>query len=134
MELAQARRQSWFQICSGEVKIISLYFNIWSKLQNTTSHQEKKLFTLLPKSWTFDHHHDDEIICVQNLYLSDDHSRELPGMRTKKNTKERYADGNYIVKQKRLLLININELNAEFKTVVSKMEKNWVRQKQICAA
>ena len=58
---------------------------------------------------------DDEILCVQNFYLSDDYSRELPGMRTKVKTKERDADGNYIEKQKRLLLININELYAEFK-------------------
>ncbi|KZS00208.1 Cc8L18.2-like protein, partial [Daphnia magna] len=51
----------------------------------------------------------DEIEIVQDFYLSDDYSRIMPGM--KDNVSVRQTEGDKKVKiQKRLLLINIDEL------------------------
>jgi hypothetical protein len=59
---------------------------------------------------------DQDICTVQGFYLSDEYSRELPGMKSKVKTKEKDQNGQCIEKQKKLLLINIVTLSLQATT------------------
>ncbi|KZS08330.1 Cc8L18.2-like protein [Daphnia magna] len=56
---------------------------------------------------------DDDKQRVIDFYVSDEYSRQLPGMKSVKSVKQ--PNGERIKVQKRLLLLNIDELHGEYK-------------------
>jgi hypothetical protein len=56
---------------------------------------------------------DDDKQRVIDFYISDEYSRQLPGMKSVKSVKQ--PDGKRLKVQKRLLLLNIDELHGEYK-------------------
>ncbi|EFX75283.1 hypothetical protein DAPPUDRAFT_108106 [Daphnia pulex] len=99
---------------SLQLSLLTLAPASWTLKQTSTRVEKKSGILAKPEAKISSRRlSDDDKQRVIDFYISDEYSRQLPGMKSVKSVKQ--ADGKRLKVQKRLLLLNIDELHGEYK-------------------